>query len=241
MNKPKSALRGAGFYIVLLLCLAIVGESGYMILFGTNTVDSPVTEPDATVAASESTLPASASESDGSNVEDVVSPESIPAGDSESVVEMPEEPVEDSTPVVAEAPSLVVWPLRGEILTAFSMDSLIYDETMGDWRTHDGLDIAAAAGTQVLAASAGTVVSVSDDALMGTTVVLKHSGGYQTTYANLQRRQRLRRASDRRRRYHGNRGVGNGAASPLCRIQGRRCHRPGAVSGQPIKRDGAKG
>lgn len=186
MNKPKSALRGAGFYIVLLLCLAIVGVSGYMILFGTNTVDSPVTEPDATVAASESTLPASASESDGSNVEDVVSPESIPAGDSESVVEMPEEPVEDSTPVVAEAPSLVVWPLRGEILTAFSMDSLIYDETMGDWRTHDGLDIAAAAGTQVLAASAGTVVSVSDDALMGTTVVLKHSGGYQTTYANLQ-------------------------------------------------------
>ncbi len=186
MNKPKSALRGAGFYIVLLLCLAIVGVSGYMILFGTNTVDNPTTEPDTAVATSETTLPASTSEPDQSDAADVVSPESIPAGDSESTVEMPEESVEDSTPVVAEAPSLVVWPLKGEILTAFSMDSLIYDQTMGDWRTHDGLDISAAIGTQVLAASAGKVVSVSDDTLMGTTVVVEHSGGYQTTYANLQ-------------------------------------------------------
>ena len=57
---------------------------------------------------------------------------------------------------------------------------------MDDWRTHDGLDIAAAAGDAVLAASAGTVLSVTDDALMGTTVVIGHGGGYETTYASLQ-------------------------------------------------------
>ena len=38
----------------------------------------------------------------------------------------------------------------------------------------------------MLAACAGTVVSVADDVLMGTTVVLRHDGGYETTYANLQ-------------------------------------------------------
>ena len=34
--------------------------------------------------------------------------------------------------------------------------------------------------------SAGAVLSVTDDPLMGTTVVLEHDNGYQTTYANLQ-------------------------------------------------------
>ena len=48
------------------------------------------------------------------------------------------------------------------------------------------VDIAAQQGTTVLAASAGAVLSVTDDPLMGTTVVLEHDNGYQTTYANLQ-------------------------------------------------------
>ena len=92
----------------------------------------------------------------------------------------------DSTPVIAEPPRLVVEPLKGEVLTAFSMDQLVYSPTLADWRTHDGVDISAKPGTTVLAASAGTVTSVEDDPLMGTTVVIEHQGGYTTTYANLQ-------------------------------------------------------
>ena len=74
----------------------------------------------------------------------------------------------------------------GDVLTAFSMEELVYSPTLGDWRTHNGVDIAAQQGTTVLAASAGAVLSVTDDPLMGTTVVLEHDNGYQTTYANLQ-------------------------------------------------------
>ena len=99
--------------------------------------------------------------------------------------ELPEVEV-DHTPVAAEAPRLVVAPLRGDVLTAFSMEELVYSPTLGDWRTHNGVDIAAQQGTTVLAASAGAVLSVTDDPLMGTTVVLEHDNGYQTTYANLQ-------------------------------------------------------
>ena len=98
---------------------------------------------------------------------------------------MPEVTVDD-TPVVAEAPSVVVSPLQGEVVAAFSVDQLLYNETLDDWRTHDGVDIAAAAGDAVLAASAGTVLTVSNDPMMGTTVVIGHSDGYETTYANLQ-------------------------------------------------------
>ena len=109
-----------------------------------------------------------------------------PEEEPEPVV-MPEVPIPvEDTPVVAEEPHVVVLPIQGEVLTAFSVDQLLYNETLDDWRTHDGVDIAAAEGDAVLAACAGTVSSITDDPLMGTTVVIQHSGGYETTYANLQ-------------------------------------------------------
>ena len=103
----------------------------------------------------------------------------------EIVPTMPEVEV-DSTPVAAEAPQLVVSPLKGEVLMAFSVDQLVYSPTLADWRTHDGVDISAKPGATVLAATAGTVSSVEDHPLMGTTVVIDHAGGYTTTYSNLQ-------------------------------------------------------
>ena len=89
------------------------------------------------------------------------------------------------TPVEAVAPNLIVWPLRGAVVAAFSADALSYDETMGDWRTHGGVDLAAAIGTEVLAMGPGTVAEVKQDGLMGATVVVDQGDGLRTTYANL--------------------------------------------------------
>ncbi len=83
-------------------------------------------------------------------------------------------------------PTVVVSPISGETVAAFSGEALEYSETFADWRTHDGIDIAADIGTQVFAAASGTVLSVSDDDLMGVSVVVEHGGGYETTYANMQ-------------------------------------------------------
>ena len=90
-----------------------------------------------------------------------------------------EEPEEEEPPVEAAAQLLpqVVSPLDGTTVTVFSMSELLYDETMADWRTHEGLDIHAAAGE---------VTSVTQDELMGTTVCITHSGGYVTKYSSLQ-------------------------------------------------------
>ena len=87
----------------------------------------------------------------------------------QSVVEVTvsEKEPEVTEPVTPVAPRLIVSPLSGETVAAFSMDELAYSETLADWRTHDGIDIKADAGTQVLAASSGTVLSVADDDLMG--------------------------------------------------------------------------
>jgi murein DD-endopeptidase MepM/ murein hydrolase activator NlpD len=56
---------------------------------------------------------------------------------------------------------------------------------MLDWRTHEGLDLAASAGTRVLATAAGTVSAVYEDELMGMTVVIDHGDGLESVYSNL--------------------------------------------------------
>ena len=177
----KQVLSGVGFYGTLAVCLAVVGVCGWVLLRGEGT--EPVQELPVTPQAAVS-QPVTVPERVEEPVAETLKPEPVPV-DTADKPEMPELPVED-VPVAAQAPKLIVEPLRGEVLTAFSMEELIYSPTMGDWRTHDGIDIAAKAGTTVLAASSGTVRSVTDDALMGTTVVLEHEGGYETTYANLQ-------------------------------------------------------
>lgn len=179
-NKLKSILSGAGFYTTLVVCLLVVGVSGYFLLFDKEeNASSPPEEvpPQTEVTASAPELEAPEEPA----VVETISPAPV----REEAPPMPEVEVDD-TPVMAEPPHLVVTPLDGRVLTAFSVDELVYNETLADWRTHDGVDISAETGTAVLAACAGTVASVVDDPLMGTTVTISHADGYQTTYANLQ-------------------------------------------------------
>jgi murein DD-endopeptidase MepM/ murein hydrolase activator NlpD len=65
------------------------------------------------------------------------------------------------------------------------MDSLTYNATTRDWRTHNGVDIAAEEGAEVRSAADGTVYTVYEDDTMGMTVVIRHEDGYVTTYSSL--------------------------------------------------------
>ena len=86
---------------------------------------------------------------------------------------------------VDAAPTSWLWPVYGTIETPHSVDALLYDTTMGDWRTHTGVDIAADLGAYVMASADGTVTDIREDPLYGTTVVISHGGGYESVYANL--------------------------------------------------------
>jgi murein DD-endopeptidase MepM/ murein hydrolase activator NlpD len=76
-------------------------------------------------------------------------------------------------------------PLIGQTVSAYAMDCLSYNATTRDWRTHNGIDIAAETGTAVCAAADGVVYTTYTDEVMGTTVVIRHGGGYVTTYSSL--------------------------------------------------------
>ncbi len=56
----------------------------------------------------------------------------------------------------------------------------------GHAQFHNGIDIAAAAGSSVVAARDGTVAEVGVDELLGLFVRLAHQGGYETVYGHLQ-------------------------------------------------------
>ncbi len=178
-NNKWEAIRGsAGFYVTLAVCLLVAGISGYFLLVDR---EAPPAEAEVPAADTATVSPAPVTEEEEPEMIEVISqtPEVT------KITSMPEVPVDD-TPVTPQAPRIIVSPLEGDVLTAFSVDRLVYNPTLEDWRIHDGLDISAEEGTSVLAASSGTVLSVEDDALMGTTVILEHDGGYQTTYASLQ-------------------------------------------------------
>ena len=184
-DKFRSLPGGPAFYVTLVLCLAVAGVGGYFLLLGgepaADTGDEQLqTEAAAPVTDLPEITPEAAPEADAE-------PEEQPETEEASQpVSMPEVEVIPEEPVVAEESMTVVSPLEGDVVAAFSMDQLLYNETLEDWRTHDGVDIAAPEGSSVMAACAGTVVAVDEDALMGTTVVIEHDDGYHTLYANLQ-------------------------------------------------------
>ena len=156
---------GRGYYIALALCLAAVGTIGYFALR-----ERPVTVKQQEPAPTLDIQPAP--------TQPVVKPAPV-------VIPEPEPQPEINEP--AELLPQVVSPLDGTTVTVFSMSELLYDATMADWRTHDGIDVQAEEGAAVKTAAGGTVQSVTDDELMGTTVVIDHEGGYSTRYSSLQK------------------------------------------------------
>ena len=78
-------------------------------------------------------------------------------------------------------------PLNGETQRGFSVDELIWDDTMQDWRTHSGIDIASKQGDEVDTAAAGTVTEAKKDEMYGYIVKIDHGDGVTTVYKNLEK------------------------------------------------------
>ena len=68
-------------------------------------------------------------------------------------------------------------PVSGRVLNSYSGDELVYSKTLGDWRTHNGIDYAAAKGEKVSAPAAGKVTLAGADGSWGPTVAIEDASG----------------------------------------------------------------
>ena len=79
----------------------------------------------------------------------------------------------------------VVYPVGGNVLKEFSGEAPVYSVTLDDWRVHEGVDFAAEKGAVVKAFTGGQVKEIYDDPMLGKTMVISHSGGYEAYYCGL--------------------------------------------------------
>ena len=87
-------------------------------------------------------------------------------------------------PVTSPLPTFAI-PVKGNISAEFSIDTLVFSNTMEDYRTHNGIDVCAPLGSAVCAAADGIVTDVYEHPMMGYTVVIAHDGESQTVYHNM--------------------------------------------------------
>lgn len=76
-------------------------------------------------------------------------------------------------------------PTKGDILTAFTEDSLIYSKTLDEWRGHSGIDIKAELGTDISSPFDGTIKEAYEDSLWGMVIVIDHGEGLESKFCNL--------------------------------------------------------
>ncbi len=76
-------------------------------------------------------------------------------------------------------------PFGNQIIKDYSNMNPVYSKTLGDWRTHNGIDFSGEAGGAVVAISYGEVISVYDDTLFGTCILIDHGNGVTAKYCGL--------------------------------------------------------
>ena len=76
-------------------------------------------------------------------------------------------------------------PAEGNVSNEFSMDSLIYSNTLQEWVTHRGIDIKGELEANVIAIADGTVTSIKNDPRYGLSITIEHSDGFKSVYSCL--------------------------------------------------------
>ena len=178
-------LLGKGFYIVLLLCLAAIGVSGYVV-FSSAQQNVNTDFPEIPDLGLSSTVPYS-------GVSLATTP---PVTEAVNVVGTQATIPDVTAPIQTQAPSTLkpsttvakvfyVRPLVGTVIREYSDSTPVYNPTMDDWRVHTGVDIAAALGEVVCAVAPGTVTALYNDYFTGVTVEILHLDGVTSRYCGL--------------------------------------------------------
>lgn len=77
------------------------------------------------------------------------------------------------------------YPVEGEIIQNYAKEQLVYSQTLGEWITHEGIDIKANKTTVINASADGKVKYIKNDPRYGLTVIMEHANGFSSVYSNL--------------------------------------------------------
>ncbi|MGN0784092.1 MAG: peptidoglycan DD-metalloendopeptidase family protein [Candidatus Aphodomorpha sp.] len=180
--KTGSFMKKQGFYIVLALCLLIVGAAvAVTALPQQNAQPSPTGAGNQVVESRQSgdeTLTVLKTPVPAATPTPATVPSQAPATPAPT-------PTSTQSPAGNRPARKGSAPVKGEILWNYAMEQLLYSRTLDQWTTHAGVDIAAETGTEVRAVFSGTVAAVYTDDALGQVVTIEHTNGRLSLYGNL--------------------------------------------------------
>ena len=208
-------LSGKGFYIALALCVAGAGGAALVAVNRTlNAIDMAQPAPENDTAFFEEapvadglgedvTLSLPEAQAAEQEVTDLPKPSEEPAEEETSSGEeaassvQEQQPSESGEPAVQSSASTAQEPLPGQqasqsslpvdsaVVKTFSGTQLVRNETLNDWRVHNGIDIRADAGTTVVSCFAGQVTKIYEDPMWGNVVEIMGRNDQVAVYSGL--------------------------------------------------------
>lgn len=173
-SKFPKAVGSVGFYSIIAVCIVAIGAISWFAVSRYNKASqkgSPNPQiSESTPSDTKNSVP------DTENKE----PESPPAVAPNESAEA--QTYEQSVPFEESVTYSLPITAGGKFLKDYSDTTLQYSATYGDMRLHKGLDIAAPLGSEIKAVSSGTVLEISDDALLGKCVTVEHAGSVTVKY-----------------------------------------------------------
>ena len=186
MERFRVFLANNGFYVVLVVCLLLVGGAIALLALSQNQEQQAEAQPE------ENPIVIVGQSNDQRLNEVIEAPKSTQTPKGTAVPKptiVPIDAIAESSPAPTVKPasttSKAAPPVDGTVIFGFAIDKLLYSVTLDQWTTHAAVDIAADAGTPVKSVFSGTVEQVTKDDALGYTVRVQHSNGRTTVYANL--------------------------------------------------------
>ncbi len=196
MEQIKKFLRDKGFALALLACLVAAGAAGVWAVRAVRDElerdYESLTQPGASSASQQAETDLKVEDDlwqdvteAADSVAGVPKPDSAPgssgassgAASGSGSVHEPSALQGSSAPAAGSEAPASAQPVDGRVLNAFSGDELVYNKTLGDWRTHNGVDYACAQGGTVAAPAAGKVTAAGPEGNWGTVVSIEDASG----------------------------------------------------------------
>lgn len=187
-NKKKNTMKGkVGFYVSLAICVTAIGLAVWSTY--TSYSDYKEKQQEVTVTATQANNTVTGITVDLTTTSTVAT--TTEETTTTATTTTATEPTTENTSTTMSAvetmlqvPGSLIYPIdNAKVSKAYSQD-VVYSKTMGDYRSHLGLDFQCKKTAKVLAMADGLVSDIYDDERMGT-VLIEDCGSFMIYYSGL--------------------------------------------------------